>query len=833
MDYVGDDGYVYKHNGKEYYKTNISLQGPKGNPGPKGRDGYTPRIGENGNWYIAGTDTRVLSTPNLKVTETELKELVENKELIPGIIYSYNVQTPEETTITINQKAISGSKLETEGVINSNDENYDGKNVLYDITEEKLNIPSEGLVILIAYDNSKIYMYYDGVLENTYINGGPLTGHAEYTLFKRIDDGQFLALNLSSTDYIAANSSNIPSKYNIHTCPRIKLSYDFDTHKDIIIYTKKGNQIEIDIDSLKQLIAENKLEPGVEYVYKINDLSYETTIKQKAISNNKLDTKGKIVNVDYIVEHLKNSTIGINVKKYINSNVVFDIEKDFCLYFNDITYLYIDGVFRRYRYGIVNYEDNWFKVDVDVNVNTLSATVVSDGGNADFSTGSVIGEEYLMNKTIIARPLLTLYCPANHISSIYIDQSYTVDPLHVLVTGDIAVEKDDNGNVIIDANMPVTKSPDVNVISWIREHTDLVCRRYDYDLGVMRIKPATDGDNRIENICMRLPKFWWKSTMIDDDHCQVDFCNEEKYVDDSWHCWEGNTLIDSRKITAISINDNMDITDAIEDDFLINGSGNRPNDYGIAHGKLSVSSVNLVPIINVSQKEFKKASRDTCPNLSLITYESHKIMALLFYAFYGDVDAQKICGNNGGTNEYSFSQNVGLSDILRDTRKSDNSQNNIFWHLIDWWGNCNEYVDNLVILSNHGTAENSYYEGYQYSEVGVLDYEGKIKRIIKVPDYDEGSTKMILGENFDLLPRVDGLPPSELNGGESDSSILAWSDGASANDDPGCVALRSGSGSGSISGVAYLDIYFNAVNFNQYFGSRLQYSGPMVEVDSF
>lgn len=442
----------------------------------------------------------------------------------------------------------------------------------------------------------------------------------------------------------------------------------------------------------------------------------------------------------------------------------------------------------------------------------------------------VVSEEY---GKVATGDLTKLDSPSNHISTIIIDQSYTVDPLHVLVTGDIAVEKDSNGDVIYEDGVLVTKSPDVNVISWIREHTDLLCRRYNYDLGIMRIKPATDDDVNKENICMRLPKFWWKSTMIDDDHCKVDFCHEEKYVDDSWHCWEGNTLIDSKKITAIETHEYQDITGAVESDFLINNNGNRPNDYTlIGDSKLSVSSIKHVPIINVKQKEFKKASRDTCPNLSLVTYESHQIMALLFYAFYGDVNVQKICGNNNGTNDSSFSQDIG-GLAFYDTIKNHNDKNNIFWHLIDWWGNCNEFVDNLVILSSHGDANNSYYSEYKHVEVGVLDYEGKIKRIIRTVNYDKGSTKMILGENFDLLPRVDGLPPTELGEDIDDGNTVAWADYANANGATGNAAIRGGSRSNSSDGVAYLTVNAGADDFSRSVSSRLQYTGQMVEVDSF
>lgn len=882
MDYVGDDGYVYRHNGKEYYKTNISLQGPKGNPGPKGRDGYTPNIGENGNWYIAGTDTKILSTPNLKVTKTELKELVENKELVPGIIYSYNIQTPEETTITINQKAISNNKLDSEGIINSSDEDYDGKTVLYDITEEKLNIPSEGLVILIAYDNSKIYMYYDGVLENTYINRGPLTGQAEYTIFKRIDDRQFLALNLSSTDYIAANSSQIPAKYNIHTCPRIKLSYDFDTHKDIIIYTKNGNQIEIDTDSLKQLIDESKLEPGVEYVYKINDLFYETTIRQKAISDNKLDTKGKIVNVNCIADNLKNSTAEINAKKYINSNVVFDIEKDFCLYFNEISYLYIDGVFRGYSNGIANYKDDWFKVDVDINVNTLSATVVSDGGSADFSTGSVIGEEYLINKTIIARPLLTLDCPANHISTIWVDQSYK-EQNTVKITGDIVFDIMDTG--VFNKSSEST----VNVIRWIYDNTRLVFGRLNdayYGLEITDLNFEEDWHNQF----MKLPEFWWKSRNISEDICQVDFCNDKRYIDDTWQHWDGNTFINVFETLPVN-----------QLSYIISLKSNAPNDItlsdvltGRAAGRYlekDLSSfydyfdfnmlcggdsmvggrVDSLPLVNLSHTDMKliintlvdslgiiinsgvgfdepylvnrsigginnnvHLVKDAKNRVSMITYETHCIMAMLFYAFYGTVDANKAFGQrvNNDRNIGNIYTNSDMYYFIEGFAKPGLNAR-VFWGLYDWWGITQEWIDNLYTLGCHGSVGNEYYEDYSYVDVAVLDYEGKVKRIIHTTNYDEGTHKLILGEYFDLLPRVDGQPPYEIFDDENADVNCGWTDNKiSVREDIGNVAARSGNET-SPGGIITLGVGFSSNDANVFVGSRLQYHGAWTEVDSF
>lgn len=35
----------------------VVIEGPKGDPGVPGKDGITPTIGDNGNWYLGATDT--------------------------------------------------------------------------------------------------------------------------------------------------------------------------------------------------------------------------------------------------------------------------------------------------------------------------------------------------------------------------------------------------------------------------------------------------------------------------------------------------------------------------------------------------------------------------------------------------------------------------------------------------------------------------------------------------------------------------------------------------------------------------------------------------------
>lgn len=70
-----------RHNGDKYVNTGISLKGPRGAVGPRGlpgKDGITPHIGENGNWYIGEQDTGSKAALNTDeyVTKEELDETI-------------------------------------------------------------------------------------------------------------------------------------------------------------------------------------------------------------------------------------------------------------------------------------------------------------------------------------------------------------------------------------------------------------------------------------------------------------------------------------------------------------------------------------------------------------------------------------------------------------------------------------------------------------------------------------------------------------------------------------------------------------------------------------
>lgn len=77
--------------------------------------------------------------------------------------------------------------------------------------------------------------------------------------------------------------------------------------------------------------------------------------------------------------------------------------------------------------------------------------------------------------------------PSGLISTIYIDESNSDGHHKVQITGDIAVNKDDQGNIIYIDSKPSTKTSSENVISWIRENSRKVHAVYDNDLKVLKI----------------------------------------------------------------------------------------------------------------------------------------------------------------------------------------------------------------------------------------------------------------------------------------------------------------------------------------------------------
>lgn len=95
LDYINESGNVMRHNGDKYVNTGISLKGPRGAVGPRGlpgKDGITPHIGENGNWYIGEQDTGSKAELNTDeyVTKEELDETMGEASEILNSLEGYS-----------------------------------------------------------------------------------------------------------------------------------------------------------------------------------------------------------------------------------------------------------------------------------------------------------------------------------------------------------------------------------------------------------------------------------------------------------------------------------------------------------------------------------------------------------------------------------------------------------------------------------------------------------------------------------------------------------------------------------------------------------------------
>ena len=283
-----------------------------------------------------------------------------------------------------------------------------------------------------------------------------------------------------------------------------------------------------------------------------------------------------------------------------------------------------------------------------------------------------------------------------------------------------------------------------------------------YADGSSAILTGEEGD-----VFMKLPAFSYRSTEVEPNVWNIEFMYG-KAIDDSWQQWDGNDLIG---VYEASINGNK------------------------AHSRSNVASTD-----QVTQSSFKACAEAKGTGFSLVKWKHHSMIAFLFYAMYGNTNAQALIGAGGaGTNVTGLTNALGMTD----TSAVASGESINFWGLENWWGNKREWIDNVRVASS--------------TEWTVTEDDGST-RTMNVTSSSGFITKILVGEHLDVAPAA-------VSGSGTTGFCDNYASGSSGN-----VLRRSNDGYHENGGVSHI----NASNKNSYagsnYGSRIAFRGTIEEV---
>lgn len=252
---------------------------------------------------------------------------------------------------------------------------------------------------------------------------------------------------------------------------------------------------------------------------------------------------------------------------------------------------------------------------------------------------------------------------------------------------------------------------------------------------------------------------------------------------------------DSTWKQVISPNDLLGVHEAIASD-----TGNNTN--GVLYSKSGADSTG-----NISQANFKQKARNKGTGFSLVTWEWHNIMAMLFYGWYGRTNAQAQCGSgasaySGATRYTGLKDSLGMTDTDSTNGNTDNTK---FWGIENWWGCKYEWVDNVVVDARVWK---------------VTDKNGTQRTAGTGASTSNCIQKMLLSENLDMIPTAV----------VSDSNYTTYyCDRYTQSADNSRVVARSFSNAYAHGGVACVYAFNDSSYTNTSFGSRLAFNGTIVE----
>lgn len=381
-----------------------------------------------------------------------------------------------------------------------------------------------------------------------------------------------------------------------------------------------------------------------------------------------------------------------------------------------------------------------------------------------------------------------------------------------------------------------------NVIAYIRQNSHLYVGKYYGEVEGMKIKQLWDNDRRyyydptdvegkgalapidgtpdsdgiIADVFLRLPEFYYKTVnetnSNDEETGVVAISFATGALDEGYIRWDPNTLIGVYKGT-IRYNDTY-VGDVVAYN-TANGTSLGSTAYPVTLHSVSGKT----PTINFSQANFKAAARRrndltavvTSNHFSIINYQAHSVMALLYYCYWGSesINCQALIGR--GTS--NSPKTTGMTDPLGMTETSAVGSGNTgsinYWGLENWWGDIAEWMDDLI------TADNGV--------INILKYNGTIDRQVSCPNTGSKGciSKFVFGQYADLFPAAYS----------GNNYTLNFCDYGYVSGYAYAVANRSYKDTNYEGGVGHLRILGDS-SYVDDLGSRLLYNGAVIEVDS-
>lgn len=348
------------------------------------------------------------------------------------------------------------------------------------------------------------------------------------------------------------------------------------------------------------------------------------------------------------------------------------------------------------------------------------------------------------------------------ISTIYIDQNIT-DPAS-MISGDI------NGAAI----QAIRANSHRYLGKYTASGTMTICQLSDTDSTKFADGTAADLTGAQGDVFMRLPEFYTKATEISTDVWQIQFAFGGRPEGDRWMQWGDNDIIGV---------------------------------YEAYHSSSKIySRSGVTPHVSISQANFKTYARNRGTGFTLVKHRHQNIMAFLFYALYGNTNAQAICGS--GTSSYpntaGGTNSLGMTDT---TTANGNSMSINFWGLENWWGDVYEWVDNVIVNSDIWN---------------ITEDDGTTRKIKGFKDYIDWyyPQKLVIGDNLDTI-----MKPSSTSG----STSIGYCDGQHLDIKNSRVVRRSNYGSDANGGIVSVYTNDDSSSTSTVTGTRLAFCGNVIE----